>query len=389
MTDAQDKILVSAILRIYLNPQIMQEGEDSYKFSESGLYYVPDATTQSEFIEYVRGLPLIPKPEAFGMHANCNITYAESMASALLENILSMAPRASGGAGKSREDQIDELATDLIQKTPKLFDIEMMEEQFPTSYHESTNTVIKQEALKYNRLIAVMHKSLPVLRKALKGLVAMNSELVSMGESMFNNFVPDPFQAPPAGCGFLSLMPLSFWTRDLMLRIGFIQNWIDLKKPPIFWLSGLFFPQAFFTGSLQNYARKNHVAIDRCSFGFEVKDDIHEPENVKEGPEKGVYVYGMSLESGRWDNNMHSLVTSIPKELYSKMPPILLVPMVDRKLPQGCYECPMYKTLARRGVLSTTGHSTNFVLNVSLNSLEDPTRWTVSGLAMFLALKTC
>ena len=59
------------------------------------------------------------------------------------------------------------------------------------------------------------------------------------------------------------------------------------------------------------------------------------------------------------------------KELYSVFPPIWLFPKVDRQLTtEGIYCCPVYKTLLRAGLLSTTGHSTNFVLPVELPSLE-------------------
>ncbi len=66
------------------------------------------------------------------------------------------------------------------------------------------------------------------------------------------------------------MKPLAAWVIDLVLRMKFIQHWIDDGIPKVYWISGFFFPQAFLTGTLQNYARKNAFPIDTISFGFNV-----------------------------------------------------------------------------------------------------------------------
>jgi dynein heavy chain len=51
------------------------------------------------------------------------------------------------------------------------------------------------------------------------------------------------------------------------------------------------------------------------------------------------------------------------------------------------YECPLYKTVQRAGTLSTTGHSTNFVMSVDLDGGGRPAgHWVARGVALFAAL---
>jgi dynein heavy chain len=99
-------------------------------------------------------------------------------------------------------------------------------------------------------------------KKALKGLIVMSDELEMMCNSLFDQQVPKIW----ADVGFLSMKPLGSWTQDLTDRIQFLQKWIDGGTPNVFWISGFFFPQAFITGTLQNYARKYVIAVDRIDF---------------------------------------------------------------------------------------------------------------------------
>jgi dynein heavy chain len=271
-------------------------------------------------------------------------------------------------------------------------------------YEESMNTVLVQEVKRFNRLLNVMIKTLFEVQRALKGLAVMSGELENLANSIYDQKVPDVW----VNVAYPSLKPLLAWCTDLVQRLNFLQEWIDTGTPKAFWISGFFFPQAFVTGSRQNYARKMRLAIDTISFDYLAKDTFDpDGSDIQQGPTDGCYIYGLFLEAARWDKTKHQLADPLPKELYSAMPVIHLQPVKDRPITMtGVYHVPVYKELRRAGMLSTTGHSTNFVMWIELPSgtdsifrkslvsetnmqvnFADSDKWCRAGVAAFCALR--
>ncbi|CAM9775317.1 unnamed protein product [Chrysoparadoxa australica] len=371
ITDDKDMRTNDILIACFYAEECLQK---DFAFSASGLYKSiavdPDAPHKS-YLDYIESLPLNAEPEVFGMHENASITCAISETDENFGIILSMQPRTGGGGGISREQQIGLVAADMEAKLPPEFDIESISMEFPINYHESMNTVLIQEAQRYNRLLLVMKSTLSQVQLALKGLIVLSSELEAMGNSLFNQQVPGVWESK----AYPSLKPLVSWYRDFLERMTFISSWIKNGTPSVFWISGFFFPQGFLTAAQQNYARKHTIPIDTLSFSFEMRAESHTEVSK---PEDGIFVYGLFLEGAQWDGERKTLVDPRPKELFSSMPLMHLMPVKDRVQPtEGVYRCPVYKILSRTGVLSTTGHSTNFVFWIEVPS-NKPTIWRSS-----------
>lgn len=112
------------------------------------------------------------------------------------------------------------------------------------------------------------------------------------------------------------------------------------------------------------------------------------------------------MEGARWDTHGHVIAESMPRELFVSMPFIHLYPRLRSQVPavEGVpeqytgfvngtahvYQCPVYKTSFRQGTLSTTGHSTNFVMFIRVPMAQEHKQkyWIKRGVAMLTQLDT-
>ncbi|ELK30056.1 Dynein heavy chain 6, axonemal [Myotis davidii] len=304
----------------------------------TGIYFAPLADTLQEFKDYIEKLPLIDDPEIFGMHENANL---------------------------------------------------------------------------------VFQTSLETLNKAIAGFVVMSEEMEKVYNSFLNNQVPSLW----SNTAYPSLKPLGSWVKDLILRTAFVdvrkcssvgfdksgdavgpKLWLKRGQPKSFWISGFFFPQGFLTGTLQNHARKYNLPIDELSFKYNVipvyRDQaavIEAAKTVRFGeelpmdlqlpsPEDGVLVHGMFMDAFRWDDKAMVIEDALPGQMNPVLPVVHFEPQQNYDPSPVLYQSPLYKTGARAGTLSTTGHSTNFVVTILLPSERSKDYWIAKGSALLCQL---
>jgi len=216
------------------------------------------------------------------------------------------------------------------------------------------------------------------LEKAIAGTFVMSMDLEKMFDSFLNGKVPMNWTS----VGYPCLKPLGSWMKDLIKRIEFIGNWLYHGPPNSSWILSFFFPQGFMTATMQTYARKNLVAIDTLAFKTNVMP-IYTTDQVNARPETGVYMHGLFMQGARWDEKKKCVDDSFAGVSIAEFPIIWLEPILDEDLKlDKQFTCPLYKTSVRAGELSTTGHSTNFVMYLAIPTEKEQEYWIRRGTAL-------
>ena len=381
VTDTWDKRSIASTLRKYFDPKIVDEAE-RYNFTADGIYYAPDPCDIHGVRDYIRQLPLEDAPYVFGLHDNAAITFQQKESGNLINSVVICGGGSggSGGGGDTSDARVSDIATKISDRMPALYDFRKAHPETFKKVGDSMTSLgvfLSQELSRFNGLMEVMVSSLYQLRRAIKGEVVMSSEL----EVMYNCFV---FQKiPPAWeeAGYPCLKPLSSWIEDFLCRISFMGKWLTEGPRPTYWLPGFFFPQGFMTSVKQTYSREYKIAVDTLRIGCEMT--AKEQHEITTPPSIGAYIYGLYMEGARFDRNTMSVEESLPRKLLDDIPCIWLKPVIAEEYkPANVYECPLYKTSLRAGTLSTTGHSTNFVVALPIPSSKPEDHWIRMGCAM-------
>ncbi|XP_023668206.2 dynein axonemal heavy chain 6 [Paramormyrops kingsleyae] len=402
VTDAWDQRCLRTILKTFFSPGTLEE---RCTYSPSGIYFAPQADSLSDYRAYIETLPLIDDPEIFGMHENANLAFQRQETMSLISTILEVQPRSTAcGGGKSNDEMVLELADSILEKIPERLDMDAATESLfsrdANGRLDSLTTVLGQEVDRFNGLLGVLRSSLVTLQKAIAGLVVMSEEMERIYHSFLNNQVP----AHWASAAYPSLKPLGSWVKDLTLRTSFMHSWITRGPPKSFWISGFFFPQGFLTGILQNHARAYNLPIDELSFQFSVLPVYRDQAVVSEAlkmlplgseldmetelptPKDGVLVHGIFMDASRWDDERMVMEDALPGVMHPFLPMVHFEPRQNYVPDPSLYHAPLYKTSARAGTLSTTGHSTNFVVTLMLPSNRPSDYWITKASALLCQL---
>ncbi|XP_071957897.1 dynein axonemal heavy chain 5-like isoform X2 [Antedon mediterranea] len=371
VTDDYDKRLLNTFAKVWFSEQMFSNSFNFYKG-----YTIPKGTQVAQYLDFIQLLPASDTPEAFGLHPNADITYQSNAAKDVLGTILSIQPKdSSGGGGETREDVVQRLADDMLEKLPQDYvSFEVKQRLQKMGALQPMNIFLRQEIDRMQKVIAIVRSTLTDLKLAIDGTIIMSENLRDALDCMYDARIP----AVWLKISWQS-STLGFWFTELLERNAQFHTWCFDGRPNTFWMTGFFNPQGFLTAMRQEVTRAHKGwALDSVILHNDVtrflKDDISQP------PAEGVYVYGLFLEGASWDRRGCRLIEPKPKVLFEPLPVIHIyaINSTSGRDPR-MYECPIYKKPVRTDL--------TYIASVELKTTQNPDHWILRGVALLCDIK--
>ncbi|XP_058491324.1 dynein axonemal heavy chain 10 [Solea solea] len=338
-------------------------------------YKIPLNGPKKTYVDEIEKLPLSNTPEVMGLHSNAEIGYYTQAAKDMWTHLIDLQPQTGESGGSiSRDQYISQVAQDIQNKLPKLFDMDVIRKKFGSDI-SPTSVVLLQELERFNKLVVRMQRSLAELQRALAGEVGMSSELDEVARALFNGHIPVIWKklAPD------TLKSLGNWMSHFKRRYDQYSCWVDEGEPKVMWLSGLHIPESYLTALVQAACRKNGWPLDLSTLYTQVTQYRSE-EEVSDRPGQGCYVSGLYLEGADWDMEKSCLVRSKPKALVVEMPVLKVIPIETRHLTlQNTLRTPVYTTSLRRNAMGV-----GLVFEADLFTTVHISHWVLQGVCLLL-----
>jgi dynein heavy chain len=389
VSDDMDRRILKTYLEEYMGDFLFDDCT-KFNFSTVGFNYIlPEYGDIENYTGMIETLPLTNSPAVFGLHPNAEIGYYSNAVKAMWLDLISLQPRrVASGEGMSREDYISATARDISSKIPLnsmdigSFDLlqtrAMLVKRNNNPSHEEFITpcqvVLLQELERWNSLVKKMALSLIDLQRALIGEIGMSDELDSLGDSLFNGFLPSIWRklAPD------TMKPLGSWMLHYLSRYQVYSSWIENGEPAVMWLSGLHIPESYLTALVQTTCRLRSWPLDKSTL-YTVVTKYTSTEGLK-ALESGCYVNGLYLEGGSWDFENSMLRQQDPKVLVVELPIMQIIPIEASKLKlHNTFRTPVYVTQARRNAMGV-----GLVFEADLATVEHSSHWVLQGVALCL-----
>ena len=192
VTDDFDKRLLNTFTLKWFGDNMFT---NTFYFSDKN-YIMPKYSKIDDLLNFVNALPQNDKPEAFGLHSNADITYQTNTAKTVLDTILNIQPKESGGgSGETRESVVYRISQDMLDKLPPDYiphevkaRLQIMNPLTPL------NIFLRQEIDRMQKVITTVRRTLIDLKLAIDGTIIMNENLRNALDFIYDAKIPNLWQ---------------------------------------------------------------------------------------------------------------------------------------------------------------------------------------------------